>query len=736
VAKVAALMGIPLSEVRSRVTALGAGGIVAQGEDDLIRITPEPLRAVLVRDVFFNGLARPDVCSALAICRHAPSATLVLISAKQRGAPIPDTFIEQRVIDADEPDLWKHYAFLSGPAARLILDRRPDLVFIAGEGLLHLVPNEAVEAIIRADQTIPVRHNGNTDDPSRLLTDWLSPWDHHDVSAERRRLVVEALEHTRHSSSPLGAEAILKFIGIVIDPHFHGLKSSPVDRHTVIWRRGIHSEATVQAITELWPRLFQLLPKSATTWSKFLDIIRNWAWPGRGENVAASLSQFMRTFATKMLEDLLGLPQCNRAMRNRIRWINEHAHLGIDITTDDLFDLIFHDPDRAEPWQVQAAKRATQLRDLAEKLLNLGVDNAVDVLTDIESEVLNAGNMQGGWDRAWLYSMIAERASEPGVWLHKFCSHGIQQQFVQPFLNAARDRQPHKLFKYLQELVANPIYFELAARTILENPHTSGELVDRVISELKPVGDQDAYRFPYHQLSPEIQRRLLGHAIPEIRAASALGEWQLATDHCVRPELLDLWATIVPEIVPRNDSELVEVFATYPEVGFPWIKTRIETANYDLWHYKRTIISASGGLTVDQQGMLLLLMNDYKRFDKDCFDALVGTDTNLFYAWLDAQANHLIKLLPLRGKPSARWEYLSGAAMDWGITPELLAEQVGSWSDSWSGSAAAYFQEYLTAYEKLRFHPDTRFHVIARRGIEWATAIVNSERERERHESV
>jgi hypothetical protein len=267
-------------------------------------------------DAVCSGLVRPPLGDAIECCNDATAATHVLIATRQRGVDVPRRLIRDRVFAARDARLWEHYAFLDEQAAADLLDLGPEVVCHAGQGLLARAPHRTLETLMRADEAGVVKSDGDTHHPHRLIAEWISEWDHEAHTVSRRVVLLEVLERVQ-ASAPLTPATLLKYLAVALDPDLHGIKSSPVERNTVVWRRGVHSEASLREIAGLWPRILKLLPvQIVPAWTRFLDTVGNWAWPGRGApGVPETKSEFMHQTARGFVADLAALPQCGRALR-------------------------------------------------------------------------------------------------------------------------------------------------------------------------------------------------------------------------------------------------------------------------------------------------------------------------------------------------------------------------------------------------------------------------------------
>ena len=59
----------------------------------------------------------------------------------------------------------------------------------------------------------------------------------------------------------------------------------------------------------------------------------------------------MRDGARTMLNDVIKVVETSRVLCHQIRWISDNADLGISVSEDDFFDVLFEDLHRTEDWR-------------------------------------------------------------------------------------------------------------------------------------------------------------------------------------------------------------------------------------------------------------------------------------------------------------------------------------------------------------------------------------------------
>ena len=86
----ARLLGVSNVEITSGLARLATAGVVRETPKHTVSVEPEPMRWVLVRDIFFGGVGSLDYAPFLRVAENRHNLLETLIGAYSRGASIPD----------------------------------------------------------------------------------------------------------------------------------------------------------------------------------------------------------------------------------------------------------------------------------------------------------------------------------------------------------------------------------------------------------------------------------------------------------------------------------------------------------------------------------------------------------------------------------------------------------------------------------------------------------------------
>lgn len=721
--------------LREVTAALGAGGVVEEIGVDRLQVRPPALRPLLVRDVFFGGGIAIDWRPLVTATPSVHETAHVLLSTRQRGGHVDLSLLEQLAAAADRREVWEHFAGADESCAVHVLDRYPEKAAQAAPGLLHFRPSRALALLLEHDAVSTIPSEAAVDHPRRRISDWLIPEDLDGTeSIERRRTLLDAVtERGERRLDPSCAWALAE----LMRPDFHLSRMKPGSGLVMVFTKGLFGLSTLKDIADLWPKVLSLLVRlPPSLWRTVLDRMEGWCLPQRylhSTSDAEGTDEFMRQHGRRMLRDVLALPACTRPCRLWAERLSRWSGEAIDAQIDPVFARIFAEHDHAQDYGSVMKRRLADLGDLADHFTGMPAPEAVAELAAMEREVAEFGGIHGGWERRWLYAIIAERVGDPGHWVELLLSHELDPTFVVPFLEAVGNQDRDALLQILGRLLHLPRYAERATLRVMDLPDPPSELLDDALDRLVAPERDNAFWLSSSRIPVRTMRRLLEHRDRSVRAAAALGEWLRDPTGEVRPEVGDSWGAALLDV--GDSYQLGEIFKARPELAFRWIEARLTRGQYDLWQYRGTVSEAAKLLTRQQRCELLMLVNS-RNFDEECFDALLADDAELFTSWLKLQPNPHYALQPLRRVADARWERMALAAFDAGLSPEQVAEHCTPSHWGGFGPMSNYLQTMLPVYEHLSQHPDSRLRLAGQRGLSWVQARLKLELKSERDEAV
>lgn len=733
---VAAALDVKRADLRDRLAALGAGGVVRQLDQHTLAVSPPALRAVLVRDFFFSGPHRLDFKPLVEQAPQRATAIEVLLSARQRGASVPFEYLEDAVVSLNSRELWEHFGCVDDLCARTILDKHPQHVSAAVRGLLQMRPAETLHAVIIAHTCCEAGYRcpGNPLDEVRR---WLCPWESIALTSERRRQLVSAIEKVLGEAAPTDAATFASYIAAAIAPGVVDHSPRPGEPLVVQVRRGILPLDLLRCVADLWPRVLRSVSKlPAQAWEKLLTAASDWVWPARnnsGLQIPEQVQDFMRAAGRGMLANLLELPNCPRAAKTSIAWIIDFGRLDLQPDVDPVFDLLFQSPSRQVAAEQAREDRRAALRELADQLISTGADSGSAKLGSIERDAVAFGRLPDDRIRIEMYSRVADHCDDPASWLRALVAQRVPARFIAPFLQAARKGSRATLEQIIAALMAVDPYRSLGVLTALETEDSPQYLLEEALNLFDPASNNADRPLASANIPLSTMRRLLTHPKQAVRAAAAIGECTRTSLLAPRPELLRDWSEAVVAIDNRGCPWLEDIFQKYPELARAWTADKIRRGRHDLFEHNLGFFVAAKVLGPVQRFNLLLLMNSFEHFDADCFDALIGADFDLFRRWYRTQTVNDLRLQPLERAIDDRWERYAAIAIEEGATGEEVADRIGQCCHSTSADS---YRSHLPRFERLSADADPKFQMIGRRGIAWVEIHVTQAEHEERVRSI
>jgi hypothetical protein len=725
-------LDISVLELREITASLGSGGLVQEMSEDRLQVRPPAIRAVLVRDVFFRGPTALKIDALLDKVNSLASTATVLLSARQRGAEIDQSLLEQFVTAAGSYDVWGRFAWVDARCANAVLDRYPEKVCHAAPGLLNHSPHRALHALLDADDADRLL-KGAAEHPRRQISEWLFPIDESPhVTIDRRRILLDVLEERVRSNRVGKGQSFTWALAEILQARFDVTTPSPGSNRIIRCRRGVASPAVLDKIGSLWPRINELFRRAPNAAARILfDRLEDWCIPKRlsiASEVSGETCEMVRSHACRILSDLLDMPHCNRAWRTRAATMAKWGELDLQIEVDPTFDALYADRDLTGNWEQEWRNRLSELDVLANELIKRPLEEALQYLADLRAEAIEFGYREGSGYLWAVYHQIAQKCDKPIEWFDALIRRNAQSDFLAPFLDrlSASDSIQHEAT--LGRLLEHPDYQSLAIGRVLPLQPPNNALLSSAIGLLGERNPVRQFRLHDPSIPLEVMIRLLTHPDSSVRAAAAIGEWQRNEGGTIRPELEAQWRIAILD-ADSSHYALTEIFAKMPTLAFEWLRSQIQKGSH-LFPEDPTLRAADRYLSKVQRAELLRLFTR-ENYSDACFDLVLGEHTDLFAGWLDYQTDEHVRLSPLDRYVGPRWEHMALLALDAGISPEKLADHC--WPNPWEAGSQVLI-ERIPAYEALANHSDPRLRPAGERRLTIIRAYAKSELERERRE--
>lgn len=736
---VAGAVDISVVDVREIVTKLDAGGVIDERDANHLVVQPAALRALLVKQVFYDGAKSLRAEPLLAASRSPSETAHVLMGARQRGGSVGTGLIEQLVLSSQNSDAWEHFAHVDDECADRVLRHHRAHVASAAAGLLARYPSRTIPLLLDALIAEQGQRSNSLDGPRRSIEEWLVGDDAvHPGHVEHRRLLLDAVGGWNRSSSPRGMEVLGWVLGRSMSPSFSVTRMKPGTGREYASISGVYPLGQLQGVAGLWPRVLAQLasaPKSA--WSPVLKAISSWCFPQqlvRNKALPKKTSEFMRAIGSKMLRETVGCCAADRAVRSWASHVADRARLDVAIEVDSDFELLFAERNFGGDWQQAHEQWLADVDRLAVRLTAQNQADAIDWLLGAEQEASALDIGRRGHDRRSLYARLAALASSPSSWLESLIAQEAPLEIIAAFLAVVVEHDRNEAIRVVRQLLCDGRYERLAINYGLSFDPPDRDTLDSVIAKLSPINRMDVYWLAHLNMPLEVRRRLLVDPRRDVRAHAVVAEWIRASDSPIPESIRTEWRDAVPATLTDDDHDfhLQQILASDADLAFPWLKERLRHDPRHIWRMKDLVVAAASQLDRARRGELLDLING-ESFDLDCFDAILGADLTLFSDWLARSTDARLRERPLAREPDERWIALAEVALRHAIDADTLADLC--WPRSWSLDSN-YWQELSKKYEGLLSHPEPRLHVTARRGIERARQGLARAQSEERDEEI
>lgn len=733
---VAKALELTTIQLRQITTDLSSGGLIEEVAQDRLQVRPPAIRPLLVKEVFFGGASSPPISNLLKATRSLSETASVLLSARQRDADVDKHLLEELVVAADHRGTWEHFACVDSQCACAILERHLDKASDAAIGLLLHLPHRALHTLLDADEV-----TGGKDGASevrRKISEWLFPFDEAShVTVDRRMLLLSVLEErVLHKHTGKGQTFAWAF-NEILDVTFHSTILSPGNSREFVSRRGVASLTTIKQVAGLWPRLRALLPSvpNSSAGAVFAKL-ENWLMPQRLTLIVKlpdETIEFVRETGRQILSDLIQMPNCNRAWRTRAKSLSSWGKLGLQIETDQVYELAFGERDHGD-LEASEKERFATLRKLASEMVGQPVKEVVTRIESLRTEAIEFSSR--GWSGRLrvIYDQIACECQNVTEWLDCLLADQSPPEFVTPFVDKIANNADALVWSTFSQLLDHPVYYHLAISRILQMPVTDQLLLERALEVLPSPEVIEQFQFYHAGISLPVMRQLLNHPCPSVRAKAALGEWHREPKGNVRPELEADWQVAVRDVKP-NEYELSEIFEDRATLGHAWLEAHLSDANCNLSEHDIGMLSAVKVLT-DAERKSLLGRIDRGNYDDECFDLILGNDLELFRDWLQIQKDDYLRLRPLDRVAGPRWEKMALIALECDVSPSQLADHCLPRSWGGFGLLSQHYAEQLPAYEALATNADARLRPAGKYGLEVVQSSLKREQERDRREEV
>jgi len=720
------------------VEGLASGGTIDEartGGGRLI-VQPKSLRYAVVREMFSGGVGSLPLDEVLKTFAEPSSAIIPLVGAVHRGAKVDRNILKSLIVQNKDPAAFAAYASLGEEEAKFALSAAPQHALGIAQAALPRSPDLAFRVLMtKAIGDDRPRHS-YPDQPMRVIKDYLG---HPSGMLEQRQQLVRVVSAwVAEGADP---EVALEALCCALKPGFETTTTDPGRGDTVTIRAGVLSLQALRQIARLWDQALELIPTiRCRSYVVLLEALEDWVYPSRsmvqsiepeGESI-----QFMRKQSARLIGRLAKRLQHHRGVLARLSRLSTRAQLGVKVTTDREFDVLFPEHDLSD-WQAAERRQLRAAQELAESMRSLPTATAVARIVAAEREASQAGI---GYPRmtVQICDYLSDQRSKSLEYVRILVKHGAAADLVLPFLVSLVTTKPRGWSQTIGRLLDHEQYWGVAVGVCLSKPVGStlqGAAIRRCDGRVRTMLEALAIR---DELDDGVVDGLLDHSDPDVARSVAI--------HLEEPterfpdETLRKWEAAIVRC-PADDYRYAQILAHRSGLLVRWAEAYFKRQASKKPTYERipdSLLSTIGNLPVESRGHLLGCVpgEGVSFYTRDLVAALVGDEEELL-AFLFARAElRRYRETALRGKPTALWLKRAAMALEYGSSPEQIVAACIGGIVGWSGSEAEYWDGWVQEFDRLGRVRGPVAKQLSEAGVRHYSSLRDAAAERERHEAV
>lgn len=585
------------ADIRDVLRRASSAGILSVGpyRDGTVSVVPEALRDELIASTFFAGATSLPAERTLAFVDDATSATAALVSALDRGLPVPHDIVRnclpREPRDRPDRDLWSAYAWAGGKeAVQWILAQfsKRGEPRQAGEGIVQgdwantlshaapLPPASLAAVVARPSlQFLPRRAVATLlpqlpDDEARLpddevrqaVCDWMRELGANVVP--RRKLILDEIARLSRNN---GDRAILSLVPEVFSLELRSMHWSRLAPDRIATAFDVLPLDEVEELFALWPAALDLLKRAKKRGVAIArDVAEHWR-PSPHLHCAHATddwSQFVRECAATMISDIVTLADKRPGI---VLWAHRTAkeeRLAVTLPPVDSEIADLYSP----PWALATAEpkadaavrpsdRQTTERRKAAYLAQADAHDGARELRRLAEEGTLAGcspeQQLGG-----LVEKVAQATEQPTAWVEALAGQNAPPAWVASFVDVALARG-EKSQSIWNALLASTKYDDVIVRAGIQHGDVPERVDERIVERMQAV-EALPPGMDWKNVSEAWKLRLLRDGPENVATTAAMVMWRTGGLAGAPGRLLSAWV----DVAARSDNVhlLGEVFSS------------------------------------------------------------------------------------------------------------------------------------------------------------------------------
>ena len=728
-ATVAQYLGISILEISEKLARIAAAGVVVERPNRAVSVEPEPMRWILVRDVFFRGAGSLDHRRLLDDIDNQDDALQTLIGAHSRGAQVSDLVfdIERR----SSPILWARYAELGPEEVEYVIAKHPELITAIAQAGLFYVPDTIIPRLLddvgKGDYDLGFRSGGPTTELRRWALQ-IAPTVEIDEVFHRRATLVRATE--RWWQQTQDHDTAIRMMCIALTPKLDYSALDPGAGMTLNIVRGIYPSQLLEQLTKLWPTAIDIISvATGVPWMDLLGVVSAWAYEDPDLVLPEDTQALMQQFTERMLRDLVEATREHPGVQHRLRRETDRFDLDIDLTLDPEFEAVYPE---METFGVEEHLKLAI--NLAERLGSRSIEGIAELLARIDAEARFAGMDTPSGVLSTACDRLAEGLTDPVAAANTLMNHNLPGKVVEPFLQKAATEDSPGWVSLVRRCLEEDLYEQLAVSIIIKHPNPQPELLASAILKAGAMLDVVNTEWLWGRVPNETLAAMFHADDPRIAVAAAIGHWSAEPKGTINEALTESWrqaflrSTLYDAELSQLSEYLVgEILANDSDLASEWLIHALSHSNSWFINLLNLAQQAVRDMNSRQRRSVLnaLPVDSNRSFD-DIVQVLVGEDLNLYRELLDSPQLTKYHLVPLATMPAQPWAMKAILALNAGYSVNAVVEATILNGGLWRGSESEMWAGWRRRFEALNENEETdsRIFDLALQG-----ARVTSERE-------
>lgn len=734
---VSGAIGMSLPELRESLVKLAAGGVIRQSYDKQLSVCPEPLRYVLVRDVFFSGVCDLPYNEIASKLDDKYALIKTLLGAINRGAVIPE--ITSLLESIKSPILWKQYASLGQKEADFVLVEHPEEITSfasVGEETLEHVPEKTLPVLFEAaigDR----RALGNAlNHPLRWVQDWILHAESggKGEAIQRRMILINAIKDwlAKGGDQDVGMRAL----SLAFSPGFKKVTPDPGSGNNISLVRAPLGDSELSQLLKLWSEATPLLETLRfADWQDLLNTVHEWFYPELVTygDVPQAKRKIMRDHAKQLVTDILAVSKDRSGIQQWGRKLSRELGIDIEFSVEREFEILFPKFERRE-WEQDVDKQQKAVIDLAEEWWVKTPSEIASVLLRLEREA----TVQHTWPR-WsptLCGLIAEKITEVNQWLSCFIEAQLPGDLCLPFLLKAVRGRVHGWDESVAKCLQNPLYEWVAVNTLITENNLPTDLLNNAFQSANKYPDMIFTACLRNQVPETTLKAMLSLVNTDVSTQAAMGTWWADPRGEINEGIATEWRAA---ILRAHGAQFFssEILEADKELAFDWLISRLdEKRKYFDFHTRKEISAAISALDSEQRLAALVRVPDDGLLTFELLTDLTSDDLKVCEEVLRTSRFGQLRLIFLHAHPKGIWPEKALLALDAGISAQDIIHATLHEDESWTGGLSNMWQGWIDDFTPLLAHDDARIQSLAQIAIDELKSCQSAARKSERRAAV